>query len=95
MKILQNRFLESNTSEWLSILEASDVWCSQVLTYGEFLSHEGFGVLDITQHVITAKGRRIKTVSCPVHVDGMRYKSEKPAPKVGQHTKSIVDEFNL
>ena len=83
------------TADWLSILEPQDVWCAEVQTWHKLLAHEGFLALDAIQEVRRDDGIEFCTTRCPIHIDGAIYKSEKAAPRVGQHNQEIMDEFNL
>ena len=83
------------TADWLSILEPQDVWCAEVQTWHKLLAHEGFLALDAIQEVRRDDGIEFRTTRCPIHIDGAIYKSEKAAPRVGQHNQEIMDEFNL
>ena len=40
-------------------------------------------------------GPAMKTTRCPITIDGVRFKSPLGAPRVGQHTEKIAQEFNL
>ncbi len=86
---------KKTTKEWLSILEAKDIWCSDVFNYKEFLHHEAYKVLEMDQTVETIKEEIIRTTRCPIRIDKQRIFSKKSAPKVGQHTTAINQEFNL
>lgn len=95
MDILRDIFITKTTSEWLSVLESQDMWCSDVFTYKDLISHEGYKVLQMDQEVNTSKGEKIRTTRCPIRVDGERYYNQKAAPKLGEDTESIKKEFNL
>lgn len=95
MDVLRDIFITKTTSEWLSILEAKDLWCSDVLSYKDFLAHDGYKVLQMDQDVYTRDGKKVHTTRCPIRVDGERYYNQKAAPKVGEDTENISKEFNL
>lgn len=85
----------SPTQHWLDILEPAGVWCAEVLTWNRLLQHEGFKVINMIQDVFQPGGTRLRTTRCPIHVDGNVLTSVKGAPRVGQDTERICQEFGL
>jgi crotonobetainyl-CoA:carnitine CoA-transferase CaiB-like acyl-CoA transferase len=87
--------IERSTQDILDILEPADIWCAEVLDWEKMLKHEGFQILDMTQRIKSLDGLDIKTLRCPIRVDGEIYKSELAAPKVGQDNEKIIKEMEL
>ncbi|MDQ8179386.1 CaiB/BaiF CoA-transferase family protein [Pelagicoccus sp. SDUM812005] len=83
------------TKHWLSILEAADFWCADVLSWPRLWETEAFQALDFVQDVTREDGPTLKTTRCPITIDGERFKSSVGAPRVGQHTERIENEFSL
>lgn len=94
-RILVEHMQTRTTADWLSILEPQDVWCAEVQTWHKLLAHEGFLALDAIQEVRRDDGIEFRTTRCPIRIDGEIYKSEKAAPRVGQHSAGILQEFGL
>lgn len=94
-RILVAHMQTRTTADWLSILEPQDVWCAEVQNWQKLLAHEGFQALDAIQEVRRDDGIEFRTTRCPIHIDGETYKSEKAAPRVGQHNAGILEEFGL
>ena len=89
-------FIVNKTSkDILSVLEPADIWCAEVLDWEKMLKHKGFKVLDMTQRIKSADGLDIETLRCPIKVDGEIFKSDRAAPKVGQHNEKIKNEMRL
>ena len=84
-----------STQEILNILEPADIWCAEVLDWENMLKHEGFKILDMTQRIKSLDGLDIKTLRCPIRVDGEIFKSDLAAPKVGQDNQKIIKEMEL
>ena len=59
------------------------------------LNHDGFKILDMTQHIKSVDGLNIETLRCPIRVDGKIFKSNLAAPKVGQDNEKIIKEMAL
>ncbi|MBV9228952.1 MAG: CoA transferase [Chloroflexi bacterium] len=88
--------LKTNTTEhWLSILEPADVWCADVFTWPKLLAHDAFKVLNMTQKVSRANGATLTTTRCPIRIDGALLTSAIGSPTIGEHNKSLIEEFDL
>ena len=87
--------VSQSTQEILKILEPADIWCAEVLDWENMLEHEGFKKLDMIQRIKSLDGLDIKTLRCPIRVDGEIFKSDLAAPKVGQDNEKIIKEMDL
>jgi len=79
----------------LEILEAADIWCSEVLDWPKLLESAGFQELRMLQTLSNGKGLEILTTRCPFRIDRSVLSSARLAPKVGEQTTSIAAEFGL
>ena len=93
--ILAEHLLRASTQHWLRILESAGIWCAEVLNWPQLLEHDAFKVLNMLQQVSRANGATLTTTRCPIHIDGTLLTSPVGAPTVGEHTDSIIKEFNL
>ncbi|MCZ2151626.1 MAG: CoA transferase [Bryobacterales bacterium] len=94
-RILMNHLKTAATAHWLGILEPAGAWCSDVLTWPRLFEHEGFRALDMVQEVMRGKDVSLRTTRCPIRIDGEIYKSPLGAPRLGEHTAPIMEEFAL
>jgi len=92
---LRDHLLTRPTQHWLDRLVPADYWCAQVLSWNELFTHPAFAALDWVMEVRREDGPALKTTRCPITLDGRRFKSQRGAPRVGQHTARIVAEFDL
>ena len=83
------------TAHWLAILQRADVWCAEVLDWSALVANDAFKVLDMVQTVVREDAVAIRTTRAPFRVDGVRPRSERAAPRIGEHTGAIVAEFDL
>ena len=83
--ILVEHLKTRRTGDWLSVLEAADIWCADVLDWNRLMECEGFQALDMVQTVRRANGTALETLRCPIRIDGEVYKNEKAAPKLDEH----------
>ena len=93
--ILAEHLKKQSTEHWLAILEPADIWCSDVFTWSRLVKHEAFEALDMVQDVRCRDGSVLRTTRCPIRIDGEIYKSSHGAPRIGQHTDGITEEFDL
>ena len=89
-EIIAVKLRSQTTSQWLSILEPADVWCSDVLHWEQLRQHDGYKALDMEQEIYAAGGTAMKTLRCPIRIDGEIYKSSKGAPTVGQDNEALL-----
>jgi CoA:oxalate CoA-transferase len=92
---IARRLKEKSTEHWLEILNAADIWCAEVLDWPKLCASEAFRQLDMVQMLRNGTKGEILTTRLPVRIDGNVVKSEKLAPKVGQHNLAIEKEFEL
>ena len=94
-RMIAARLETAPTARWLAVLQPADVWCAEVLDWPHLLGSEGFGVLDLLQTVTRDDAVRIRTTRAPLRVDGVRPTAEAAAPRIGQHTAALRQEFGL
>lgn len=93
--LIATRIATKTTDEWLAILEPADIWCARVLNWNELLESDGFQVLDMLQTVTREDNISITTTRSPLRVNGVRPKVDRAAPRIGEHSQSIREEFGL
>jgi crotonobetainyl-CoA:carnitine CoA-transferase CaiB-like acyl-CoA transferase len=92
---IAHRLKEHTTEHWLEILNAADIWCAEVLDWPKLCASEAFRQLDMVQTLRNGSDAEILTTRLPIRFDGNVLKSEKLAPRVGQHNTIIEEEFGL
>lgn len=94
-RLIADRLVARSTQQWLDILQPADIWCAEVMTWGQLLAHDAFKVLDMIQTVSRSNGVKIKTLRSPIRIDGDSAQSTVASPCLGEHTKTIDEEFGL
>lgn len=94
-RILKDHLAGQGTAHWLGILEPSDIWCAEVLSWEKLRQTEGYRALDMEQTIRCPGGTPMPTLRCPIRIDGAIYKSEKGAPAIGQDNDVIRQAFGL
>jgi crotonobetainyl-CoA:carnitine CoA-transferase CaiB-like acyl-CoA transferase len=97
---LADHLANGTTQHWLDRLRPADVWCAPVLKLPELVAHEGFEALGMTQRVrravLSGDGDSVvATTRSPIRVDGRVLRRSEGAPRVGEHTALITEEFRL
>jgi CoA:oxalate CoA-transferase len=93
--IIAQRIATRTVDEWLAVLEPADIWCAKVLNWPELFESDGFKVLDMLQTVTREDDVSITTTRSPLRVNGVRTKVERAAPRIGEHSAKIREEFGL
>jgi CoA:oxalate CoA-transferase len=94
--IIAERIATRPIDHWLSVLEPADIWCAKVLSWPELMQHEGFRTLDMLQTVTRDEDNvSIETTRSPLRIDGRRGKADHAAPRIGEHSSRIREEFGL
>jgi CoA:oxalate CoA-transferase len=88
-EVLRQHLKLQSTQHWLGMLEPADYWCADVLTYGQLLAHTGYQVLEMEQTVRRPNGTAIRTLRCPLQIDGKRIYSYIAAPELGNANQSL------
>ena len=63
------------------------------MDWEKLFAHEGFKVLDMLQKVSMSDGYSYETTRCPIKIDGKVLKSDVGSPKLGEHNKTVTEEF--
>jgi crotonobetainyl-CoA:carnitine CoA-transferase CaiB-like acyl-CoA transferase len=92
-QILADHLQARPTAYWLNILQAGDVWCSDVFDYAKLLSHEAWRALGMDQ-IVRRDGVEVHTTRCPIRIDNHILLSPKAAPRVGEDNKRIQSELD-
>jgi crotonobetainyl-CoA:carnitine CoA-transferase CaiB-like acyl-CoA transferase len=94
-QIIAERLATQPAAHWLAILEPADIWCARVLDWPELMASEGFKALDMLQTVTREDNVSITTTRSPLRVNGVRAKTHRAAPLIGEQSAEIRAEFGL
>ncbi len=92
---LANKLVAHPSAYWLSILEPAGVWCADVFNWQRLVRHPAFDAIAMTQKLGAGTLRELQTTRCPIRIDGQRLTNPTTAPRVGQHTQEIVQQYQL
>ena len=91
--ILSQHLRKRTTQHWLGILVAADYWCADVFNYRKLMAHNGYKSLGMDQIVQRPNGTELRTLRCPVRINGERLYSDIAAPSLGNANAKIEEEF--
>lgn len=95
IKAILRDFLVSNTTaHWLEILQAHDIWCSNIYTWDMLIEEEQFKSLDMIQEIELQNKEKMSMLVCPIRIDGEHFKGSKPSPKIGQDNDKYFKREN-
>ncbi|WOO42701.1 CaiB/BaiF CoA-transferase family protein [Rubellicoccus peritrichatus] len=96
LKAILSRHLKTrSTDDWLAILEPADYWCSDVFNYARLMNHDGYKAVAMEQSVQREGAPSIRTLRCPIRIDGERIYNDAAAPVLGNDNFEIETAFNL
>nr|WP_221634431.1 CaiB/BaiF CoA-transferase family protein [Nocardioides luti] len=90
-RLISERLVTGTRDEWLAVLDVADVWCAPVLTLEELVAHDGFRAIAMTQQVSTGD-LSLTTTRGPLRLDGRDLRSDRAAPRLGEHTEAVRRE---
>lgn len=93
--ILAAHLQTKNTSEWLSVLEPADIWCSAVLNWSRLFDTEAFQILNMIQEIELSEGSTLKTTRCPIQINDQILTSTLKTPKLGEHNVVVEEELKV
>ncbi len=86
-------FQTKTTNEWLEILLAEDIWCSQVNTFDEMVEDPQIKHNEMIIEMDHPKIGKVKTTGFPVLFSDTPQKISRPAPLLNEHAREIIKEF--
>lgn len=91
--VLAEHLKKETSAFWLSKLHAEDLWAMELYDWKQMVQNAGYQALEMEQTL--ASDKHITTTRCPIRINGKKLNSDRPAPALGAHTLSIMNEFDL
>jgi crotonobetainyl-CoA:carnitine CoA-transferase CaiB-like acyl-CoA transferase len=82
-------------AQWEAALSAAGVPVGPVQSVGEALSHPQARAMDIVVDADTAAGGQRPMIGLPMHFSGRNAPATGAAPRLGQHTALVLEEFGF
>jgi crotonobetainyl-CoA:carnitine CoA-transferase CaiB-like acyl-CoA transferase len=90
--LLNARFRERTTAEWLERLEAVGIPAGPVLSISEMLVHPQTRAREMVVAVDHPVAGKVETIGMPAKFSGTPTEIARPAPLYGQHTREVLSE---
>jgi len=81
-----------STAEWLALLDERDIPCGPVNALDDLFGEPHLSAAGLFEEVIHPSEGRLRTVRSPFRVTGSERKPDRPAPRVGEGSQSILLE---
>jgi len=92
-EILDARFTERSTAEWIALLDEADILCGPLLTYEQLLAEEHVADGDSIVTVAHEATGEIRAPAGPARMSGHeRGTAGPPPPLAGEHTTEVLAE---
>jgi CoA:oxalate CoA-transferase len=96
IKEIISQYLATKTSShWLERLHNEGIWAMKVLDWKQMKASSAYQSLQMEQEVELSSGEKIITTRCPIRINGEKLFSNKPAPHLGEHNKTIKQDLLL
>jgi CoA:oxalate CoA-transferase len=92
-QVLSAHLKNQTTHFWLERLETADFWCADVYNYAQLLKSAGYQSIGMEQTVARPEGASVKTLRCPIRIDGERIYSTIASPRLGSTTEKVRTEL--
>lgn len=90
--LLNARFRQRTTAEWLERLEAAGIPSGPVLSIKDMLKHPQTRARDMVVAVDHPVAGRVETIGVPAKFSATPTEVSRPAPLFGQHTREVLSE---
>lgn len=87
-------FKTKTIKDWLEILLAEDIWCSQVNTFNEMVIDPQIQHNEMILEYEHPKIGKVKTTGFPVKFSDTTQHIYRPAPALNEHAAEIIKEFS-
>jgi crotonobetainyl-CoA:carnitine CoA-transferase CaiB-like acyl-CoA transferase len=91
-EILAGHLITQPTNYWLERLQKQELWAMEVFDWEKMMNHDAYKCLQMEQ-AVHSNGKQFIKTRCPIRINGERLYSDKPAPKLGEHTEKIMNDL--
>jgi crotonobetainyl-CoA:carnitine CoA-transferase CaiB-like acyl-CoA transferase len=91
--LLQARFLERTAEQWQGALRRYSVPCTPVRAVSDFVEDDHLAALGMLVPLAHPDIPDLRVVGSPLNLDGVRPASDRPPPRLGQHTREVLAEI--
>jgi crotonobetainyl-CoA:carnitine CoA-transferase CaiB-like acyl-CoA transferase len=93
---VMNDVLRTRTrAEWMAVFDAAGVPSGPVHSLGEALEHPQTQARRMVVDLVHPDAGATRAIGCPVHLSRTPPEVERPAPRLGEHTREVLREANF
>lgn len=93
--MLDSVFVTFPTAHWLQVLRDVDILCAKVADYSDLLVHPQLADNALLASIEHPRHGTLRTVGFPVNSAAAAAEPYRPAPDLGEHSRSVLSEFSF
>jgi crotonobetainyl-CoA:carnitine CoA-transferase CaiB-like acyl-CoA transferase len=86
--------IQRTRGEWMALLDAAGVPAGPVHSLGEALNHPQALARGMVVDLVHPEAGATKAIGCPIHFSATPARVDRPAPRLGEHTRELLREFD-
>src|SRR5882672_2701559 len=86
---------QRTTAEWLTLMNARDIPCGAVNSFEDLFDEAHLSAVGLFGSLDHPSEGALRTVRSPFRVSGLERQADKPAPRVGGESESILQDFGF
>lgn len=91
--MLDSVFVTRPTTHWLEALRKADILCAKVADYSDLLVHPQLADNALLASIEHPRHGTLRTVGFPVNSAAAAAEPYRPAPDLGEHSRSVLRDF--
>src|SRR5262249_53386469 len=95
IKIFDAAFAAQPMAHWEKKLREADVPFSLVVNYDEVVADAQMAANRVFKEIEDPVLGRLRTVDSPMHLEGHPKEPPRPVPRLGEHTREILEELGV
>ena len=84
-----------STAEWLALMNERDIPCGPVNSFDDLFEEAHLSAVGLFGFVDHPSEGPLRTVRSPFRVSGLERQADRPAPRVGEESESILRDFGF
>jgi len=86
---------QRTTAEWLVLMNARDIPCGAVNSFEDLFDEAHLSAVGLFGSLDHPSEGALRTVRSPFRVSGLERQADRPAPRVGEESESILQDFGF
>jgi crotonobetainyl-CoA:carnitine CoA-transferase CaiB-like acyl-CoA transferase len=86
---------QHTTVEWLALMNERDIPCGPVNSFDDLFDEAHLSAVGLFGSLDHPSEGTLRTVRSPFRVSGLERQADRPAPRVGEESESILQDFGF